>query len=81
MQTDTPPDASGRGAPCGVMMQRSPLQLPSFSQRWRLNSQWGPVRPPGVIRQGDVVTRAFARIGWTWGGTWQDPDYQHFSAP
>ncbi|HSO64831.1 MAG TPA: CapA family protein, partial [Ornithinibacter sp.] len=34
---------------------------------------------PGVIVRGDVVTRAFTRLGWTWGGTWADPDYQHFS--
>ncbi|MCW2812891.1 MAG: hypothetical protein JWN84_346 [Nocardioides sp.] len=36
---------------------------------------------PGVIRDPGVVTRAFARIGWRWGGTYSDPDYQHFSAP
>lgn len=35
---------------------------------------------PGVITAGDVVTRAFERIGWTWGGTFSEPDYQHFSA-
>ena len=40
----------------------------------------GSPRVPGVIRRGDVVTRAFDRVGWTWGGDWQDPDYQHFSA-
>ena len=34
--------------------------------------------PPGVIADGDVVVRAFAKVGWSWGGTWADPDYQHF---
>jgi hypothetical protein len=35
----------------------------------------------GVIRAGDVVVRAFARIGWEWGGEWStSKDYQHFSA-
>ena len=34
----------------------------------------------GVIRRGDVVVRAFARVGWSWGGRWTSPDYQHFSA-
>jgi poly-gamma-glutamate synthesis protein (capsule biosynthesis protein) len=35
---------------------------------------------PGVILAGDVVVRAFAAVGWTWGGTWDRPvDYQHFS--
>jgi D-alanyl-D-alanine carboxypeptidase len=36
---------------------------------------------PGMIRPGDVVTTAFADIGWTWGGTWRSPtDHMHFSA-
>jgi hypothetical protein len=36
---------------------------------------------PGMIRGGDVVTKAFAAIGWTWGGTWRSPtDHMHFSA-
>lgn len=37
--------------------------------------------PPGVIRAGDVVVRAFAEIGWRWGGDWSPPDHQHFAAP
>ncbi|MGJ0510063.1 MAG: M15 family metallopeptidase [Methylocystis sp.] len=40
-------------------------------------------RHPGVkeiILDGDVVTRAFARRGWSWGGKWTHTvDYQHFS--
>jgi poly-gamma-glutamate synthesis protein (capsule biosynthesis protein) len=36
----------------------------------------------GVIHDDDVVVRAFAGIGWSWGGDWtSSPDYQHFSAP
>ncbi len=36
---------------------------------------------PGVIADGGVVTRAFARIGWGWGGRWNGTrDYQHLSA-
>ena len=36
--------------------------------------------PPGVIRSGDVVVRAFAGIGWEWGGDWSgSKDYHHFS--
>jgi hypothetical protein len=36
---------------------------------------------PGIIHAGDKVVRAFASVGWGWGGTWQgDRDYQHFSA-
>jgi Bacterial capsule synthesis protein PGA_cap/D-alanyl-D-alanine carboxypeptidase len=37
--------------------------------------------PVGAIREGDVVVRAFAQIGWDWGGHWPGPhDYQHFTA-
>jgi poly-gamma-glutamate capsule biosynthesis protein CapA/YwtB (metallophosphatase superfamily) len=37
--------------------------------------------PIGVISEGDVVVRAFAGIGWKWGGHWSAPtDYQHFTA-
>ncbi len=36
---------------------------------------------PGVIIEGDAVTRAFDAVGWGWGGRWGEPlDYQHFSA-
>ncbi|HYY79335.1 MAG TPA: M15 family metallopeptidase [Actinomycetes bacterium] len=39
------------------------------------------LRRPGMIRPGDVVVRAFAGIGWRWGGYWSgDKDYMHFSA-
>lgn len=35
---------------------------------------------PGLIVAGDVVTEAFAAIGWGWGGDWNNSlDYQHFS--
>jgi D-alanyl-D-alanine carboxypeptidase len=34
----------------------------------------------GIIVDGDVVTGAFARQGWRWGGNWKRTvDYQHFS--
>ena len=52
------------------------LVLPELASSY-LKRSW--VRP-GMIEPGDVVTRAFASIGWTWGGTWHDSkDYQHFS--
>ena len=36
---------------------------------------------PGMIEPGDVAVRAFAAIGWPWGGEWTTPkDIQHFSA-
>lgn len=34
----------------------------------------------GMIHDGDEVVRAFAEIGWAWGGHWTDGhDYMHFS--
>ncbi|MBA4609571.1 CapA family protein [Aeromicrobium sp. Marseille-Q0843] len=41
----------------------------------------GAETAPGVIHDGDVVVNAFERIGWTWGGRWPEPDFQHFAAP
>jgi D-alanyl-D-alanine carboxypeptidase len=38
-------------------------------------------REPGMIHPDDVVVRAFASIGWGWGGDFDSvKDYQHFSA-
>ena len=35
---------------------------------------------PGMIIEGDVVTLAFAEIGWGWGGNWKSlKDWMHFS--
>ena len=45
-----------------------------------LDRSAGAVLPDGAIADGDAVVRAFARIGWAWGGHFSDPDYQHFYA-
>ena len=35
---------------------------------------------PGMIVEGDMVTRAFDEIGWGWGGRWNSlDDWMHFS--
>lgn len=35
---------------------------------------------PGMIEEDGPVVRAFASIGWEWGGNWESvKDYQHFS--
>lgn len=37
-------------------------------------------RRPGMVVDGDAVVRAFAAVGWSWGGRWTgSKDYQHFS--
>jgi hypothetical protein len=38
-------------------------------------------RRPGMVERGDVAVRAFAAIGWQWGGNWTtSKDLQHFSS-
>ncbi len=38
-------------------------------------------RRPGMVLAGDATVRAFAAIGWTWGGAWSSPkDRMHFTA-
>ncbi len=54
---------------------------PPASRRFTaLDRAAGALVPEGTIRSDDVVVRAFAAIGWEWGGSWAEPDYQHFSA-
>lgn len=33
---------------------------------------------PGMIVEGDDLYNAFISRGWSWGGHWKNPDYQHF---
>jgi hypothetical protein len=35
---------------------------------------------PGMAGPGSELNAAFAAAGWSWGGTWSSPDYQHFSS-
>jgi hypothetical protein len=35
---------------------------------------------PGMAVRGGTLVRAFASVGWLWGGRWTgSPDWQHFS--
>jgi hypothetical protein len=53
------------------------LVLPELASAY-LDRSW---RRPGMILPGGVVTRAFARIGWTWGGDYHSlKDLMHFSS-
>ncbi len=65
-----------------------------INTRWNpyINLQTGLIAPangkefvdrtlknPGMIQEGDAVTRAFKTRGWEWGGDWTSrKDYQHF---
>ncbi|NIH81816.1 hypothetical protein FHX46_004346 [Amycolatopsis viridis] len=53
------------------------LVLPELSSAY-LDRSW--VRP-GMVEPGDATVRAFAAIGWSWGGAWREPtDRMHFTA-
>jgi D-alanyl-D-alanine carboxypeptidase len=57
--------------------RRGDLVLPELASAYLDRAD----RRPGMIYPGDVVTTAFAAIGWTWGGTFRTPkDLMHFSA-
>jgi hypothetical protein len=53
------------------------LVLPELASAY-LDRSW---LRPGMILRGGVVTRAFASVGWTWGGDFHSvSDLMHFSA-
>lgn len=55
----------------------SDIVLPELASSY-LHRSW---RRPGMVLRGGLVTRAFARIGWTWGGAFSSVhDPMHFSA-
>jgi hypothetical protein len=56
--------------------RRGDLVLPELASAYL---DRGDLRP-GMVVPGDVVTAAFAEIGWSWGGEWSSPDLMHFSA-
>ncbi len=55
---------------------RGDVVIPELATAY-LDRDW---HRPGMIHEGDVVTEAFAAIGWSWGGAWGEPDLMHFSA-
>lgn len=62
-------------------VQESEVAPPAGRRFATIDRTAGARVPDGVIRSGDVVVRAFAEIGWEWGGDWSGAkDYQHFSA-
>jgi hypothetical protein len=70
----------------GLAIDINPVENP-----WVYSSGYSPdagraylsrsLEAPGMIHAGDVVVKAFASIGWVWGGSWSSSkDYQHFSS-
>lgn len=53
------------------------LVLPELASSY-VDRSW---QRPGMVYRGDAVVRAFADVGWSWGGDWTSPlDIQHFTA-
>ncbi|TVT33581.1 M15 family metallopeptidase, partial [Amycolatopsis rhizosphaerae] len=53
------------------------LVLPELASAY-LDRSW---LRPGMVLAGDATVRAFAAIGWRWGGAWHEPvDRMHFTA-
>ena len=70
----------------GTALDINPVQNPYVTRSGTvLPPSGGPyadrtVKVTGTINRNGVVRRAFAAIGWEWGGDWTDPkDYQHLS--
>jgi hypothetical protein len=72
----------------GTAIDINPVQNPFVTEKQTLPPAGQAFDEPseraaggmGVITSGDVVTKAFKKRGWKWGGDWKKPkDYQHFS--
>jgi hypothetical protein len=70
----------------GLAIDVNPVENP-YLDRGRVHPRAGRAyldrsrRRPGMAAPGGVLVRAFASVGWQWGGRWTaSPDYQHFSA-
>ncbi|HET6707451.1 MAG TPA: M15 family metallopeptidase [Amycolatopsis sp.] len=56
---------------------RGDLVLPELASAYVDRSR----KRPGMVLAGDATVRAFAAIGWSWGGNWRSPtDRMHFTA-
>ena len=70
----------------GTAIDINPVQNPYVSASGKVVPKRGEPfadrskKHPGMIRGGGVVVKAFAQIGWEWGGFWSSAkDYMHLS--
>ena len=57
--------------------KRGDLVLPELASAYLDRTN----RRPGMLYDGEVAVKAFASIGWSWGGRWTNPlDTMHFTA-
>jgi hypothetical protein len=71
----------------GRAIDLNPVQNPYVTRGGRVSPPAGrryanrAGRAKGMVHAGDPVVRAFAAVGWGWGGSWRSArDYQHFSS-
>jgi hypothetical protein len=71
----------------GRALDLNPLENPYVTESGYVSPPAGApykdrsLRAKGLVHRGGPVVRAFAAVGWEWGGDWPWPkDYQHFSA-
>jgi hypothetical protein len=68
----------------GLAIDVNPIENPYLEggrvhpKAWRAYLDRSRVRR-GMAVSGGLLVRAFAAQGWSWGGRWTAPDYQHFS--
>lgn len=64
----------------GFAIDINPVQNPYIKRRtvFPRGAVYNPYKP-GTLTRYSSVTKAFKRLGWTWGGDWKTlKDYQHF---
>jgi hypothetical protein len=70
----------------GLAIDINPLTNPMILDGNPLPPQGAPYRDrsqawPGSILDQSFIVNLFRSRGWTWGGEWKNPDYQHFEKP
>lgn len=61
----------------GLAIDINPFQNP-WLHPVALNISKYDVNEKGTILDNAVVVEIFRKYGWSWGGYWKNPDYQHF---
>jgi len=61
----------------GLAIDINPLQNP-WVHPSALNISKYDVNEKGTILDNSEVVEIFKKYGWSWGGHWKNPDYQHF---
>ena len=61
----------------GFAIDINPWQNPWVHPSALNLTKYDPTLKGTILKDGDIVN-IFKKYGWTWGGDWRNPDYQHF---